>query len=149
LLREIDYPDTVQIFIDGLKLKEQYNSVAIITKTQAEADAFKDTISQMNIADKVRIVTKRDKTFLSDKLMVIPAYLAKGLEFDAVLIANASSDVYTLAERNLFYVAVTRALHKLNIYYTKEITPLVSANAIAECEKKDTNGNAIPIFCNK
>jgi DNA helicase-2/ATP-dependent DNA helicase PcrA len=126
----------MKFFIDGLKLKEQYNSVAIITKTQAEADALKDTISQMNVADKVRIITKRDKTFLSEKLMVIPAYLAKGLEFDAVLIANASEDVYSLAERNLFYVAVTRALHKLNIYYVGQISPLVSKFAMAECEQK-------------
>jgi len=57
--------------------------------------------------------------------MIIPSYLAKGLEFDAVLVSNASSEQYTELERNLFYVVLTRALHKLEIYYTNSYTTLV------------------------
>jgi DNA helicase-2/ATP-dependent DNA helicase PcrA len=58
---------------------------------------------------------------------VLPAYLAKGLEFDAVLIHDAGADVYGREnERKLLYTACTRALHSLFIFYTGSLTPLLS-----------------------
>ena len=72
-----------------------------------------------------RMVTKNDNIFVSDKIMIIPSYLSKGLEFDAVIVSNASNEHYTETERNLFYVVLTRALHKLDIFYTKELTNLI------------------------
>ena len=71
------------------------------------------------------IVTKNDKVFVSDKVMIIPSYISKGLEFDAVIVSNASSENYDEDERNLFYVVLTRALHKLKVYYSGEFTKLV------------------------
>ncbi|MNN95196.1 Helicase IV [compost metagenome] len=48
---------------------------------------------------------------------IIPAYLAKGVEFDAVLIYDGSNEKYTReAERKLFYTACTRAMHLLHIF---------------------------------
>ena len=51
--------------------------------------------------------------------------LAKGLEFDAVIINNANETIYS-SENNLdmklLYVATTRALHELDIAYTGELT---------------------------
>lgn len=109
----------------ALKFKKQYNSVAIITKNQAEADDFKQTIIDMKKSAGVKVVNKKDKVFLSDRVMIVPSYLAKGLEFDAVIVANANDKTYSLNERNLFYVVCTRALHKLNIYYSGNKTPLI------------------------
>jgi DNA helicase-2/ATP-dependent DNA helicase PcrA len=58
---------------------------------------------------------------------VLPAYLAKGLEFDSVLIHNAGAAVYGREnERKLLYTACTRALHTLFIFYTGSLTPLLS-----------------------
>ena len=48
-----------------------------------------------------------------------------GLEFDAVIVSNASSELYGELERNLFYVVLTRALHKLEIFYTGNYTKLI------------------------
>jgi DNA helicase II / ATP-dependent DNA helicase PcrA len=43
---------------------------------------------------------------------VIPAYLAKGIEFDAVIIYNTSAQVYgDESLRRLFYTACTRAIY--------------------------------------
>lgn len=51
-------------------------------------------------------------------ISVIPAYLAKGIEFDAVILYNSS--IYnTELERELFYTACTRAMHEL-ILLTKK-----------------------------
>jgi hypothetical protein len=60
-----------------------------------------------------------DKTELyKGRKIVIPSYLSKGLEFDRVIIPDADSYNDTELELKLFYVAITRPLHKLKLYYT-------------------------------
>ena len=51
-------------------------------------------------------------------IMVVPAHLSKGLEFDAVLIADAGTQRYadSLMDAKLLYVAMTRAMHVLDIH---------------------------------
>ncbi|WP_413894783.1 ATP-binding domain-containing protein [Clostridioides sp. ZZV15-6388] len=54
------------------------------------------------------------------------SYLSKGLEFDAVIIYNASNKNYNNEdERLLLYTCCTRALYVLNIYYLDEISSLL------------------------
>ena len=48
------------------------------------------------------------------RLMIMPASLSKGLEFDVVIVPNASKQNYqSFMDKNLLYVTCTRALHKL------------------------------------
>jgi DNA helicase-2/ATP-dependent DNA helicase PcrA len=55
------------------------------------------------------------------EVIIIPAYLAKGLEFDAVIVYNVSKENYTREiDRRLLYIACTRALHSLTLLYEKE-----------------------------
>jgi len=63
--------------------------------------------------------------FQTDRIMIIPSYLAKGLEFDAVLLFDANADNYKENNKLLLYTACTRALHKLNIYYSNQLTNLI------------------------
>ena len=49
-------------------------------------------------------------------MIIIPAYLSKGLEFDAVIVYNNRENSYRKNERNLLYVACTRAQHELYVY---------------------------------
>ncbi|MGR5874136.1 ATP-binding domain-containing protein [Bacillus pacificus] len=59
-------------------------------------------------------------------IVVIPAYLAKGIEFDAVIIYDASKDVYSdESVRRLFYTACTRAMHELQLYSVGEVSPFI------------------------
>lgn len=59
-------------------------------------------------------------------VFIIPVYMSKGLEFDAVLICDADRQNYfDEDDRNLLYVACTRALHKLSLFCEKEVSPLV------------------------
>lgn len=49
----------------------------------------------------------------------------KGLEFDVVIINNANENIYSSSnplDMKLLYVAVTRALHELDIVYTGEVS---------------------------
>jgi DNA helicase II / ATP-dependent DNA helicase PcrA len=73
----------------------------------------------------LKLMTKKSLSFESGT-MVIPAYLAKGVEFDAVLIYDASSQAYSReSERKLFYTACTRAMHRLHLYATGDWTPYI------------------------
>ncbi len=60
-------------------------------------------------------------------LTVIPVYLTKGLEFDAVLLSEADAGHYGRMHAKLLYVACTRALHMLKLVYEGALTPLLQA----------------------
>lgn len=99
-----------------------YKSIRIITRAKKETyevySFLKDNIE-------VKSIIRDDDEYINDTL-VIPAYLAKGLEFDVVLIYNAGNENYCCEEeRLLFYTACTRALHILCVYYSGKITPLL------------------------
>lgn len=99
-----------------------YKSIGIITRTIKEADRV---YSFLKDKTEVKALTKENDEYINGTL-VIPAYLAKGLEFDVVLVYNAGNENYSVEEeRLLLYTACTRALHKLNIYYVGRLTPLM------------------------
>ncbi len=57
---------------------------------------------------------------------VIPLALSKGLEFDAALVLDADADHYgEMQDRHLLYVACTRALHHLALFYQGDVSPLL------------------------
>ena len=106
--------NAVQDFIDGQKeivdssgsLSEFLEDVALITDLDKEVDNTKPKVSLMTI------------------------HLAKGLEFSHVYIVGLEEDLFPSAlssttrsdleeERRLFYVALTRAMKKVTISYSK------------------------------
>ncbi|MHA6480692.1 RNA polymerase recycling motor HelD [Paenibacillus sp. strain BS8-2] len=103
-----------------------YDSIAIITKTAAESRKVHDALIASGCSG-LKLVTKETLQF--DKgIMVIPVYLAKGVEFDAVIVYDASSDTYGGEnERKLLYTACTRAMHRLCLYTTNDWSPFVQA----------------------
>ncbi|MFC6651336.1 RNA polymerase recycling motor HelD [Paenibacillus rhizoplanae] len=110
---------------DVLKLHaEGYHYVAVICKTAEEsAQVHRELEKRLP----VRLVTKETPNFQKGTL-VLPAYLAKGVEFDAVIIYNGSAEKYGREhERKLFYTACTRAMHLLHIYSLGEPSPFMPA----------------------
>lgn len=101
-----------------------YKSVAVICKTLKECKEVYSKLSKR--IDDVSLITGKEDVYKSGTV-VLPSSLAKGLEFDGVIIYNADSSSYTEDELDikLLYVAMTRPLHKLYIYYTGELTPLL------------------------
>ena len=86
-------------------------SKSIVTKNDSEAEEvynmLKDDLDIMLIDGFGHI--KRD-------LVVVPSYVAKGLEFDSVIIYTDKDNKYQEKDKYLFYVACTRAQHNLIIY---------------------------------
>lgn len=99
-----------------------YRSIALICKTEQDAislyERLKDTID-------IQLVKSDGETDLRG-VFIMPVYMSKGLEFDAVLLCDADSDHFRSEDdKNLLYIACTRALHRLNLFYTGEISPLL------------------------
>jgi DNA helicase-2/ATP-dependent DNA helicase PcrA len=116
-------PDLIVRRIQELK-KEGWQSIAVISKTKRESEAIYEVLK-----DKIEI------THINSELeefhrgtVLIPAYLAKGLEFDAVLVYEVGAQAYSReAERNILYITCTRALHRLILYYSGDLSPFISA----------------------
>lgn len=104
--------------------KEGFKSTAIICKTLLECRTLYTELKKQKIA--VDIISGSEKDY-SSSIVLVPSYLVKGLEFDVVVIANASKNVYHNNELDikLLYVAMTRALHRLYIYSVGEKTELL------------------------
>lgn len=92
--------------------KEGYETIAIICKTRRESDEIVEILQ-----GKVAFHQINEETYAFEKgLLILPVYLAKGIEFDAVIIPNASETHFDKkSERTLFYTACTRAMHALTM----------------------------------
>lgn len=104
--------DLKKQLLEDLKYLKQYKSIAIITKDDQEAETIYDLLkNDINIGK----ITKDKETYKKD-LIVVPSYMAKGLEFDSVIVYNKPNNKYKENEKYLYYVACTRAQHELIIY---------------------------------
>ncbi|WP_312025539.1 RNA polymerase recycling motor HelD [Listeria booriae] len=107
--------------LSGLVGKE-YGTIAVICKTVAESAAMYE---QLSPAFDVQLATEHSYSYDSG-IIVLPAYLAKGIEFDAVIIPDASAHNYEKSfEQNLFYTACTRAMHELVLFAVGDKTPFM------------------------
>ena len=108
---------------------KQYETIAVICKDISEA---KDVYDHLSEHTQVKYFSGEDTEF-SSGVYVLPIEYSKGLEFDAVIIYDASDKAYPKedAYAKLLYVAATRALHELKVFYLGDLTKLV-ADPISE-----------------
>ena len=120
--------DNSEIFIDeivkeiNLCQEKGFQSICLICKTE------KNSIYLFNkIKHKLDIqLIKNGSVSDLQGVFILPVYMSKGLEFDAVLICDADSQNYhDEDDKNLLYVACTRALHKLCLFCENEVSPLI------------------------
>ncbi|WEG14598.1 RNA polymerase recycling motor HelD [Pullulanibacillus sp. KACC 23026] len=107
----------------------KFNSIAIICQSSEEsAKAFEALSTSI---DDIKLI-KNGSIEYEQGVVVIPSYLSKGIEFDAVIIYDASEHVYgDESLRRIFYTACTRAMHELQLYSVGEPTPYLK-NALQE-----------------
>ena len=92
-------------------LKNTSKSIAIITKNDKEAEDVYNLLK-----DNTDIVLIDGFSHIKRDLVVVPSYIAKGLEFDSVIIYTDIDNKYQEKDKYLYYVACTRAQHNLIIY---------------------------------
>ena len=89
-----------------------YKSIAVICKNKENSENLYSCLKEIN--NDINLITS-DKCEFKIGINVISSYIAKGLEFDAVIIADGESYL-SIEDKHLFYTACTRALHELYIY---------------------------------
>ena len=102
-----------QIINDVKSLEKDNKSIAIITKNDVEANKIYNLLKKD--LEELTLISNNSKKF-SRKLVTLPSYMAKGLEFDATIIYTDKNNRYTYNERYLYYVSCTRSQHHLIIY---------------------------------
>ena len=95
---------------------EGFETMSILCKNMSQASELykqlKNKVDITLICDSEQEIRKG--------LFIMPVYMAKGLEFDAVLIYGVDDDnYYTELDRRLLYIACTRGLHRLSLYYKR------------------------------
>ncbi|WP_026882912.1 HelD family protein [Clostridium akagii] len=103
--------------LTGKYYAQGLQSIGIICKTEEQ---------KINVYKKLKNLIKVDMLSEEKKenkggTVLISSYMAKGLEFDAVIIYDVSDENYnTELDKKLLYIECTRPLHRLAIFYTGE-----------------------------
>ncbi|MER1958309.1 MAG: RNA polymerase recycling motor HelD [Solibacillus sp.] len=102
--------ETIAKTVEAIKANK-HQSIALICKTTNEAQAI---VKQLENKGFPAQLLNENSGIDQQKLLVVPSHLAKGLEFDAVIIASFEAPYYdNPIDRKLLYVALTRAMHEL------------------------------------
>lgn len=107
--------------------KNKMKTIAVIDKMPSDCKKlYKELKKQIS---EIEYLDDKDMVYRGG-IMVMPAYLCKGLEFDCVIIANCEHDNFSddFLHSRLLYVCLTRPIHNLSIYYTNKHSELVDAS---------------------
>ncbi|GGF79444.1 helicase [Paenibacillus albidus] len=104
-------------------LESEHRTLGIVCKTQDQAERMYHELCG-GYKDFFLLDYSSDK--FHEGIIVTSAPMAKGLEFDRVLIPFTDASNYkTEMDRSLLYIACTRAMHVLTITYFGEVSPLL------------------------
>ncbi|MDH6350121.1 UvrD-helicase domain-containing protein [Brevibacillus sp. 1238] len=90
--------------------QEGFQTIAIVTKTILASKKAHKALAE-SIAD-LTLLGSKDNQFPGG-VTVMPAYLTKGLQFDAVILLDVASYQNNEWDAKLLYVAMTRPVHRL------------------------------------
>jgi DNA helicase-2/ATP-dependent DNA helicase PcrA len=96
--------------------------IAVICKTAGQCETL---YKSLNIYVDISFISNQNEVYQGG-VVIIPSYLAKGLEFDAVLVNSIEDKDYSREEdRRLLYTVCTRALHELYLYYSDNMSGFI------------------------
>lgn len=99
------------------------NTVAVLTKDLAESKHIYQYLKHHTITT---LMTDSDRT-MPQGVIVMPIYLAKGLEFDAVIAYDVSAVNYPdAASTGILYTIASRAMHRLTLLSIDDVSPLIA-----------------------
>ncbi|MGG5316691.1 RNA polymerase recycling motor HelD [Enterococcus sp. AZ072] len=104
--------------------KAKYWRTAIIGKTVEDCKELYNQLSTDQQEEIQLLINEED--FMRKSLIIIPTYLAKGLEFDRVYGWNISPENYnTEQDKLILYTLCTRAMHELKLLTIEQKSPLL------------------------
>ena len=96
-------------------LNDGYKSIAIIYKNTDKMVELNKKFKENNIESEI---IYKDQESYNGGVCILTSYLSKGLEFDVVIVLDVEESTYSsenILDMKLLYVAMTRALHKLEL----------------------------------
>lgn len=106
--------DTVVATLE--KYRDEHDVVAIIGKTLEDCEQLYQELERRNV--KTTLIRTENQRLVKGPI-IVPSFLAKGLEFDAVIVWNANDQEYHGDdERQLLYTICSRAMHALTLTVT-------------------------------
>lgn len=110
--------------VQRLRRLQDVRSVAILTKWRQTARDIHEELRAEGV-ESVGMLTEGG--LIDTDVTVSPIILTKGLEFDAIIVANARKGNFSESEfdRMLLYLACTRARHHLEIHWYGARSPIV------------------------
>ena len=118
-----DMVNQIKYRLDDFK-KKDFKNIAIICKTVGDCLVMQKLLND----ESIHMISDKDSEY-NGGISIVPSYLSKGLEFDAVIITNCDDFNYTSSEvdTKLLYVCITRAMNTLDIYSVDEPCKLLKA----------------------
>ena len=117
---QIDYSNIVNFILDKVNAlyNDGYQNIAIICKDENEVNKLAKVLNgNMNF----NVIDLKSNVH-NGNLFLVSSYLSKGLEFDAVIIWDVEKyNPKSSIDMKLLYVAMTRALHHLDITYENDV----------------------------
>jgi len=130
--RNGDLPNLLMADDEATSVKQVVNQIkendgrkfttAIIAKTLEDATHLQELLKDSDVKS---TLIKSENQRLATGTIVLPSFLAKGLEFDAVIMWDASKDKFDEDEQQLVYTIASRAMHKLTITSIGELSQLL------------------------
>ncbi|GEO46950.1 RNA polymerase recycling motor HelD [Companilactobacillus kimchii] len=118
-----DEQESLQQVKAQLAENDEHNfTTAIIAKTLEDAEHLHDQLKENGVKS---TLIRSENQRLAAGTIVLPSFLAKGLEFDAVIMWDASKDKFSEDEQQLVYTIASRAMHKLTITSIGEFSQLL------------------------
>lgn len=103
-------------------LAQGYQTIGLICKSEKNARSLFKLLKDFSTVHLVH----SGGTEYPNGSCIIPVYMSKGLEFDAILICDADTKNYNSEDdKKLLYIASTRALHRLNLFCCGDPSPLI------------------------
>ena len=124
-----EFKDINDIYINTIKLIKEwsgkgYDTIAIVCRDESETKKVAKALGQyIDIID-----GSNEEAQFGNGIMALPVAYTKGLEFDAVMLFDPSSEKYPENDNyvKLLYVAATRALHEFVVYHLGDLTGLIA-----------------------
>jgi len=107
--------------------KSGYTSLGIVCKTETQARELSESL-RVHTGD-IHFLSNQSSAFMKG-IIVTSSHMAKGLEFDEVIVPYVNDKNYNSAiDKSMLYVAVTRAMHRLTLTYNGRPSEFIPASS--------------------
>ena len=126
VVRELDGNDVDAYVAELRRIAEEAAGDEGLTAFVAESDSRVSWLAKQ-LGDAVQVLGK-DSDLPATGVVLLPLRVAKGLEFDHVVIPDAQAEVYpdTPLCRRRLYTAISRAMHRVTVLSQGPMTPLLA-----------------------